>query len=48
MLGLRKFHENERDIDRAQLAAESTDLPMFLMKTQLNGGNGHDPESTEH
>jgi hypothetical protein len=48
MLGLRKFHENERDIDRAQLAAESTDLPMFLMKTQLNGGSSHDPESTEH
>jgi chromosome segregation ATPase len=48
MLGLRKFHENERDIEAARLAAESGEMPMFLMKTQLNGGTGHDPDSTEH
>jgi chromosome segregation ATPase len=46
MLGLRKFHDNERDIATAQLTAETGDMPMFLAQAR---GNGHaETDQTEH
>ncbi|MGY8665709.1 hypothetical protein Q3C01_25575 [Bradyrhizobium sp. UFLA05-109] len=46
MLGLRKFHDNERDVAAAQLIAETGEMPMFLAQAR---GNGHaEADQTEH
>ncbi|MCP3472322.1 hypothetical protein NLM33_18570 [Bradyrhizobium sp. CCGUVB1N3] len=46
MLGLRKFHDNERDIAAAQLTTETGEMPMFLAQAS---GNGHaEADKTEH
>ncbi|WP_063685601.1 hypothetical protein [Bradyrhizobium stylosanthis] len=46
MLGLRKFHDNERDIAAAQLTAETDDMPMFLAQARSNGHA--EADKTEH
>ncbi|MHC2399154.1 chromosome segregation ATPase [Bradyrhizobium barranii subsp. barranii] len=46
MLGLRKFHDNERDIEAARLTAETGEMPMFVAQWR---GNGHaEADKTEH